>query len=281
MNYYQFHIADFTLHTAHLTLVEEAVYRRLLDYCYDTEAPIPEETKPVIRRLRLQGYEETVSEILSEFFVLEADGWHNRRVDSEIQAYREKAERAKANGKKGGRPKKNNKLNPEKPKETKPVISGNQEETNEKANQEPRTINQEPLVNGSPSAPVGDTPPPDKPKKSRFAPPSVEQVRAYCLERGNSVDPQKFVDHYEASGWVRGKSKVKDWKACVRTWEGNQKGNHHENIQPGTGKLQQYHDQINAAAARAASRADAAGPVEAHGSAVRPQVVIPASADGR
>ena len=58
---------------------------------------------------------------------------------------------------------------------------------------------------------------------SRFAPPSVDDVRAYCQERGNNIDPQYFVDYYEANGWTRGKSsaKIKDWKACVRTWEKN------------------------------------------------------------
>ena len=87
MNYYQFHIADWALHTSHLTLEEEGVYRRLLDHYYDTESPIPEETQPVIRRLRLRGYEETVALILEEFFVLEGGGWRNRRADTEIAAY--------------------------------------------------------------------------------------------------------------------------------------------------------------------------------------------------
>jgi len=53
----------------------------------------------------------------------------------------------------------------------------------------------------------------------KFVPPTVAEVASYCQERGNSVDPGKFVDHYEASGWMRGKNKIKDWKACVRTWE--------------------------------------------------------------
>lgn len=54
----------------------------------------------------------------------------------------------------------------------------------------------------------------------RFTPPSVEEVKAYCNERHNSVDPQSFVDFYTANGWVQGKGKkIKDWKACVRTWE--------------------------------------------------------------
>lgn len=54
---------------------------------------------------------------------------------------------------------------------------------------------------------------------SRFSPPSIQEVAAYCRERGNQVDAQAFIDHYEANGWMRGKTKIKNWKACVRTWE--------------------------------------------------------------
>ena len=67
-----------------------------------------------------------------------------------------------------------------------------------------------------------------KPKTTskRFVPPTVEQVQEYCDSRCNNVNPQKFVDHYDTNGWVRGKgeTKIKCWKACVRTWEGSDKG---------------------------------------------------------
>lgn len=53
----------------------------------------------------------------------------------------------------------------------------------------------------------------------RFTPPSLEEVRDYCRERGNTVDPGKFIDFYESKGWMVGKNKMKDWKAAVRTWE--------------------------------------------------------------
>ncbi len=59
----------------------------------------------------------------------------------------------------------------------------------------------------------------------RFVPPTVDEVRAYCEERKNNVDAESFVDFYSANGWVQGKGKpIKDWKACVRTWERNRKG---------------------------------------------------------
>ena len=53
----------------------------------------------------------------------------------------------------------------------------------------------------------------------RFSPPSFDDVKAYCQERGNGVDPQAFVDWYTSNGWKVGKNPMKDWKAAVRTWE--------------------------------------------------------------
>lgn len=58
-------------------------------------------------------------------------------------------------------------------------------------------------------------------KRKRFVPPSVEEVKQYCIERKNNVDPERFVDYYTANGWQVGKNKMKDWKASVRTWERN------------------------------------------------------------
>lgn len=54
--------------------------------------------------------------------------------------------------------------------------------------------------------------------------PTVEDVRSYCLERQNGVDPQRWHDFYSAKGWLIGKSKMKDWKAAVRTWERSEEG---------------------------------------------------------
>ena len=49
--------------------------------------------------------------------------------------------------------------------------------------------------------------------------PTLEDVKAYCQERGNRVDPERFIDYYTANGWKVGKNPMKDWKAAVRTWE--------------------------------------------------------------
>lgn len=54
---------------------------------------------------------------------------------------------------------------------------------------------------------------------TRFKKPTVEEIAAYCAERKNNVDPQAFFDFYESVGWRVGNKPMKDWKACIRTWE--------------------------------------------------------------
>lgn len=58
-------------------------------------------------------------------------------------------------------------------------------------------------------------------KFKRFKKPTVQEVNEYCIERNNSVNPESFIDFYESNGWKVGKNPMKDWKACVRTWEKN------------------------------------------------------------
>lgn len=60
---------------------------------------------------------------------------------------------------------------------------------------------------------------PPKGKRKRFVKPTVEEVSEYCTERQNDIDPEEFVDFYESKGWKVGREPMKDWKACVRTWE--------------------------------------------------------------
>ncbi len=55
--------------------------------------------------------------------------------------------------------------------------------------------------------------------KCHFVPPTYEEVKAYCDERKNQVDANKFIDFYESKGWMIGKNKMKNWQAAVRTWE--------------------------------------------------------------
>jgi len=56
-------------------------------------------------------------------------------------------------------------------------------------------------------------------EKNIFIPPTFNDVLEYCMQRKNNVDINKFIDFYESKGWMIGKNKMKDWKACIRTWE--------------------------------------------------------------
>ena len=58
-------------------------------------------------------------------------------------------------------------------------------------------------------------------KRKRFEKPTLSQITQYCLERNNNVNAEQFFDYYESNGWKVGKNAMKDWKACVRTWERN------------------------------------------------------------
>lgn len=63
------------------------------------------------------------------------------------------------------------------------------------------------------------SPPNISPPRGKFVPPTVEDVRLYCQERKNQVNPDQFVDFYASKGWKVGNQSMKDWKAAVRTWE--------------------------------------------------------------
>lgn len=87
--------------------------------------------------------------------------------------------------------------------------------SHKRATKEPvgNTNNNEKNVNNDKEESIGA-------KAKRFTPPTLEEVKAYCEERNNGIDPQRFIDYYSANGWVQGKGKpIKDWKACIRTWE--------------------------------------------------------------
>lgn len=68
----------------------------------------------------------------------------------------------------------------------------------------------------------------ESPNRKRFTAPTLEQVKAYCQERNNGIDAQRWFDYYESNGWKVGRNPMKDWKAAVRTWERNGVGSKQE-----------------------------------------------------
>ena len=125
MNYYKFHIGDYMVATAHLTPMQDLIYRRVLDLYYRIEKPLPLQLEMILRLIRLPDSEiENLKIILSEFFSENEKGFENKRCDFEIKTYKKTEKRNRENGKLGGRPVKS-----ETCKETQWVPSGFPDET--------------------------------------------------------------------------------------------------------------------------------------------------------
>lgn len=171
MHHYPHHIGDFRAGTVNMTRLERWLYRDMLDVYYDSEQPLPLDVGKLCRELGARADDEkiAIAEILDFKFTRTDRGYVHERCEAEIEAYRAKAETAKENGKKGGRPKKARDIppapdpapepeakdNPEKPSgfsvgSNRDAI-GNPSEIGSKTNQEPVTKNQEPV---NPSLPT-------------------------------------------------------------------------------------------------------------------------------
>jgi uncharacterized protein YdaU (DUF1376 family) len=88
VHYYEHHIGDYDASTAHLSLVEDAIYSRMIRRYYRQEGPLPVAIEAVARLIRATDQLETVKTILLEFFTLSDDGWHKDRCDDAIAKYR-------------------------------------------------------------------------------------------------------------------------------------------------------------------------------------------------
>ena len=97
MNYYEHHLGDYLRDTAHLTMVEDGAYRRLLDAYYIKELPLPKAVRDIYRLVRAGSKVEkdAVSIVLGEFFSEGDDGWRHKRCDTEIARYQDKQAKAK------------------------------------------------------------------------------------------------------------------------------------------------------------------------------------------
>lgn len=174
MNYYSHHIGDYLLDTAHLSILEDGVYRRLIDRYYTTEKPLQKDETTLFRVVRARTKEEkdSVRTILAEFFLETSEGWSHKRCDEEIAIYHEKAEKNRVNGAKGGRPPKSSITQVVTP-ETQVVSETNPEIT--------LTKNQEPITNiTTPKPPIGGLVPATR-KKSAIA---LNTFLEECKQRG-------------------------------------------------------------------------------------------------
>jgi uncharacterized protein YdaU (DUF1376 family) len=91
LNYFELHLGDYEAATAHLSMLEDAAYCRMLRIYYRTERPLPADIKQVCRLVRAASKPErdAVQQVLDDFFTLQADGWHQARCDEELQRFQE------------------------------------------------------------------------------------------------------------------------------------------------------------------------------------------------
>lgn len=197
MHYYQFNIGDYISHTRHLDLIEDAIYRRLLDAYYLQERPLNSGTASVARQINARDHESQVQIVLEEFFQLTDDGWINVRADKEIEHYHSKIEQAS----KAGRASAEARLN----KRATGVQPNN--------NQEPITINHKPIK--------------DKSLATRLPQdwqPTEEMIQFCQTERPDlqwKFIADGFKDYWVAQGGAKGRKA--DWSATWRNWVRNQR----------------------------------------------------------
>ena len=195
MHYYKRHIGDYHKKAGRLSILQHGTYTLLIDACYDRERfPTLEEA---IDWVWASSDDEiqAVEFVLKRFFDLDENGKYvQTRIAEELEHY-------------AGICAKNKQIADEREtkrreKSTKRAPSVDEAPPNHK----PLTTNQEPVNNSA-----------------RFHAPTVDEVRAYCQEKGYTLDPERFVNFYESKGWMVGKTKMKKWKAAVANWEKSNK----------------------------------------------------------
>jgi len=99
MHYYQFNIGDYQSHTAHLSDSEDLIYRRLLDWYYLHEIPIPLDSEQTARQIRMRSHSDCIASVLQEYFEKTEHGWIHHRADKEIAKTGDKSIKASASAK--------------------------------------------------------------------------------------------------------------------------------------------------------------------------------------
>ncbi len=99
MHYYQFNIGDYKSHTEHLSEMEDLTYRRLLDWYYLHESPIPLDMTETARQIRMRSHTDCISIVLQEYFERTDNGWVHHRANAEILKAGDKSQKASESAK--------------------------------------------------------------------------------------------------------------------------------------------------------------------------------------
>lgn len=227
MNYYPFHVGDYTSHTAHLEPIEDLAYRRALDAYYLREGPLPSDPAEVARLIRMRGHLVEVESVLREFFAEAPEGWRHERCETEIEAMREKQQKQRDRANKRWH----------KPSDAPGNAEAQHAQDSGNATAMPRHSHGN--ANAMPPTPTPTpiptpTPTPDKERESARAARGTRLPADFALpddwiafcesERPdlNAYDTgQRFADYWHAVPGAKGRKT--DWLATWRNWVRNEK----------------------------------------------------------
>jgi len=210
MHYYKKNIGDYHKKAGRLTMLQHGAYTLLMDACYDREKfPTLEDALDWLWASSKEEV-EAVKFVLSKFFDWDDDNaaFVQQRIKEEIEKYHENA----ATNKRIAIERETKRREKRTKRDT--TVNGDSTNLHLTKNQEPLTTNQEPVKES-------------RAKAKRFSPPSQDQAAMYFHELLNpnaKLEAEKFVDYWESVGWMRGRTKMKCWKASARTWNKNNFG---------------------------------------------------------
>lgn len=201
MNFYKRYMGDYGRKTAHLSLMEHGAYTLLLDAFYATERGLPASFQDLFRICRAMTKPEqaAVASVAEQFFPVAEDGLrYNGRASTEMEDAAPAIQAAKANGKKGGRPK----------KQTHEKPAGFSEGTQGESSPEPEP--------DSPSLRSGENRASRLPADWKLPP----EYRDFCLTERPDLNPDdvaaSFLDHWSSQPGKDGRKA--DWLATWRNW---------------------------------------------------------------
>ena len=205
-----FYVADYLADTGHLTTEQHGVYCLLL-FHYWQKGRLPGVAQCMhVAHAYTDATRTNVEYVLKEFFI-EKDGvFHQKRLDKELKKHKEITDIYRKRAKKAA----NARWNASSNASSIPQVM--LEDAQSQSHIKNKNINNKNIKNKNIKN--------KNIKNKGFVPPTLEEVKAYCLERKNNVDAQKWFDHYTSNGWKVGKNSMKDWQAAIRTWERSEYG---------------------------------------------------------
>ena len=204
MNYYKRHIGDYHKKAGRLTMLQHGSYTLLIDACYDRER-FPTEDEAIDWCWASTDEEvAAVKFVLRRFFIEENGVYVQKRIAEEVDAYKDKCETNRAIAV---------------AREQRKATNRDTDSTKRAGSVNDSPPNHKPLTNNH--KPIEEKQVKEK-SRSRFSPPTKQQLIEYQQEAGLNFDADKFIDYYEANGWMVGRAKMKDWKAAARNWNKRQ-----------------------------------------------------------